>query len=206
MYQRMLVEVISISGCVHHQGLEYNHLRTGDVTNTILMLNQIGKSILWTVLSIAGNLRHLTRHITIQHLVLQMIPTKQTVPSGWYASDVTSEMTIAIDNTVNRMISISCGYLIVLSVVIILFVGIFFIGDVFEYYIICCWLLTYNRNLTNGVITVNSGNSYLIKWKGCHVHSNIFIRLVSCYLCVSYLISSVLEMVEEFSSYSFFCF
>ena len=46
MYQRMLVEVISISGCVHHQGLEYNHLRTGDVTNTILMLNQIGKSIL----------------------------------------------------------------------------------------------------------------------------------------------------------------
>jgi hypothetical protein len=32
----------------------------------------------------------------------------------------------------------------------------------------------------------------LIKWKGCHLHSNIFIRLVSCYLCVSYLISSLL--------------
>ena len=32
----------------------------------------------------------------------------------------------------------------------------------------------------------------LIKWKGCHVHSNIFIRLVSGYSCVSYLIASVL--------------
>ena len=31
-----------------------------------------------------------------------------------------------------------------------------------------------------------------IKWKGCHVHSNIFIRLVSGYSCVSYLIASVL--------------
>merc|ERR1712150_47669 len=43
-----------------------------------------------------------------------------------------------------------------------------------------------------GLYVIHTGNSYLIKWKGCHVHSNIFIRLVSCYLCVTYLISSVL--------------
>lgn len=36
------------------------------------------------------------------------------------------------------------------------------------------------------------GNRFIIKWKGCYLHSNIFIRLVSCYLCVSYLISSLL--------------
>ena len=38
---------------------------------------------------------------------------------------------------------------------------------------------------------VNHKTSTLLKWKGCHVHSNIYIRLVSCYLCVSYLIASV---------------
>merc|ERR1712050_517880 len=45
-----------------------------------------------------------------------------------------------------------------------------------------------NRQIVNNKTSTRG----LIKWKGCHVHSNIFIRLVSCYLCVSYLIASII--------------
>jgi len=159
-------------------------------------------------------------------------------------------MTIAIDNTVNRMISISCGYLIMSS--ISLLSEIISQPQVLHHKLsinqieacnlssalecpsnkgsandikgktgktsnILIELMNKSRqervisqeilfgnilrqakvmNDTNqgksDIMCVKTGNSYLIKWKGCHVHSNIFIRLVSCYLCVSYLISSVL--------------
>lgn len=48
-----------------------------------------------------------------------------------------------------------------------------------------------NRQIVNNK-TSTRGLIMLLQWKGCHVHSNIFIRLVSCYLCVSYLVASVI--------------
>ena len=50
-------------------------------------------------------------------------------------------------------------------------------------------------DVTSLKVDIRSGTtlgSHILMWKGCHIHSNIFIRLVSCYLCVSYLLASVI--------------
>jgi hypothetical protein len=60
-----------------------------------------------------------------------------------------------------------------------------------------CWDANFkdsaNRtDIVAKIVNNKTSTSGLIKWKGCHVHSNIYIRLVSCYLCVSYLVASVI--------------
>jgi heme/copper-type cytochrome/quinol oxidase subunit 3 len=48
--------------------------------------------------------------------------------------------------------------------------------------LLTCYLWYYNYSETHNII----------RWKGCHLQSNIFIRLLSCYLCVTSLIVSVI--------------